>query len=177
MRIAVALWLSLLIFPAVAQEGWAAGPNPPCSAFGTASGTCAQGGVITAGGPTGSATVAPIITYNAAGQLTAVSSATITPAVGSITGLGTNVATALGQTLNGSGALSATTSPTFVTPVLGAATGTSLDGAVIGGITPAAGTFTAAAASSLAMSGNITFSSGVINTLTTTALQLLTINQ
>jgi hypothetical protein len=32
---------------------------------------------IAAGGPTGSATVAPIITYNAQGQLTAVSSATI----------------------------------------------------------------------------------------------------
>src|ERR1700689_4431728 len=103
MRIAVALWLSLLIFPAVAQEGWAAGPNPPCSAFGTTAGTCAQGGVITAGGPTGSATVAPIITYNAAGQLTTVTSATITPAVGSITGLGTNVATALGNTAGGSG--------------------------------------------------------------------------
>lgn len=43
-------------------------------------------GTITAGGPTGSATVAPIITYNAQGQLTAVSSATITPAAGSITG-------------------------------------------------------------------------------------------
>jgi hypothetical protein len=98
----------------------------PCSAFGTASGTCAQGGVITAGGPTGSATVAPIITYNAAGQLIAVSSATITPAVGSITGLGTGIATALGSNLNGSGALTATTSPAFVTPSLGAATATSL---------------------------------------------------
>lgn len=58
----------------------------PCSAFGTTAGTCAQGGVITAGGPIGSATVAPIITYNAAGQLTTVSSATITPAASSITG-------------------------------------------------------------------------------------------
>jgi hypothetical protein len=75
----------------------------PCTSFGTASGTCAQGGVITAGGPTGSATVAPIITYNAAGQLTGVSSATITPAVGSITGLGTGVATALGNTAGGAG--------------------------------------------------------------------------
>jgi hypothetical protein len=75
----------------------------PCSAFGTAAGTCAQGGVITAGGPTGSATVAPIITYNAAGQLTAVTSATITPAVGSITGLGTGVATALGNAAGAAG--------------------------------------------------------------------------
>jgi hypothetical protein len=76
----------------------------PCTAFGTAAGTCAQGGVITAGGPTGSATVAPIITYNAAGQLTTVSSATITPAVGSITGLGTGVATALGNNIGSAGA-------------------------------------------------------------------------
>ena len=39
---------------------------------------------------------------------------------------GANVQTALGLTLNGSGALAATTSPTFVTPVLGAAAATSL---------------------------------------------------
>ena len=60
---------------------------------------------ITAGGPTGSATVAPIITYDAKGRLTTVSSATITPAVGSITGLGTGVATALGNTLNAASGL------------------------------------------------------------------------
>lgn len=59
---------------------------------------------ITAGGPTGSGTVAPIITYNAAGQLTAVSSATIAPAVGSVTGLGTGVATALGVNVGSAGA-------------------------------------------------------------------------
>lgn len=47
---------------------------------------------ITAGGPTGSATAAPIITYDAKGRLTAVSSATVTPAVTSITGLGTGIA-------------------------------------------------------------------------------------
>jgi hypothetical protein len=83
--------------------GSGGGSAAPCSAFGTAAGTCAQGGVITAGGPTGSATVAPIITYNAAGQLTTVGSATITPAVGSITGLGSGVATALGNTAGGAG--------------------------------------------------------------------------
>jgi len=59
---------------------------------------------ITAGGPTGSATVAPIITYDAKGRLTAVSSATITPAVGSITGLGTGVATALAVNVGSAGA-------------------------------------------------------------------------
>ena len=59
---------------------------------------------ITAGGPVGSATVAPIITYNAAGQLTAASSATVTPAIGSVTGLGTGVATALGVNVGSAGA-------------------------------------------------------------------------
>lgn len=75
-----------------------------CEALGTGSGNIVQGGTITAGGPTGSATVAPIITYNAAGQLTTVSSATITPAIGSITGLGSNVATALAVNVGSNGA-------------------------------------------------------------------------
>lgn len=51
--------------------------------------------IISAGGPIGGATVAPIITYDAKGRLTGVSSATITPAVGSVTGLGTGIATFL----------------------------------------------------------------------------------
>lgn len=49
--------------------------------------------IIAAGGPTGSATATPVITYDAKGRLTAVTSATVTPAVGSITGLGSNVDT------------------------------------------------------------------------------------
>jgi hypothetical protein len=42
--------------------------------------------IISAGGPIGSATVAPIITYDAKGRLTAVSSATIAPLFSSIAG-------------------------------------------------------------------------------------------
>lgn len=61
--------------------------------------------IISAGGPTGSATVAPIITYDAKGRLTAVSSATVTPAVGSLTGLGTGVATALGVNVGSAGSV------------------------------------------------------------------------
>lgn len=83
--------------------------------------------VVSAGGPTGSATVAPIITYDVKGRLTAVSSATVTPAVGSITGLGTGVATFLGTPTSanlaaaitnetGSGALVFGTSPAITTP-------------------------------------------------------------
>lgn len=69
---------------------------------GTTSSNVVIGGTVTAGGPVGSATVSPIITYNAAGQITAVSSATISPAIGSVTGLGTGVATAL-ATAQGNG--------------------------------------------------------------------------
>lgn len=39
LALALALWASL----ASAQEGQVVGPVPPCSAYGTASGTCAQG--------------------------------------------------------------------------------------------------------------------------------------
>ena len=42
------------------------------------------------------------------------------------TPFGTGVRTALGVSVNGSGAISLTTSPTFVTPVLGAASATSV---------------------------------------------------
>lgn len=61
-------------------------------------------GVITAGGPTGSATVTPVITYDAKGRLTTVTSATVTPAIGSITGLGTGVGTALAVNVGSAGA-------------------------------------------------------------------------
>ena len=62
-----------------------------------------------------------------------------------ITAFGTGVATALGQNVNGSGAISLTTSPVFVTPTLGVAAGTSLalGGATIG-------------SNALAVTGNIT---------------------
>jgi len=44
-----------------------------------------------------------------------------------ISSFGTGVATALGQNVNGSGAISLTTSPTFITPILGAASATSIN--------------------------------------------------
>lgn len=50
---------------------------PAFAAFGTTSSNVVQGGVITAGGPVGSGTSVPTITYNAAGQLTTVTSTAI----------------------------------------------------------------------------------------------------
>lgn len=54
--------------------------------------------VITAGGPTGSSSVVPVITYDAKGRLTAVSTATITPAaIGAPSGSGTSSGTNTGD--------------------------------------------------------------------------------
>jgi len=55
-------------------------------------------------GSFGSATAAPVFTVNAKGLITAASSSTITPAVGSITGLGTGIATALAVNTGAAGA-------------------------------------------------------------------------
>lgn len=81
-------------------------------------------------GTFGSATKASVVTVNAKGLVTAASESTVTPAVGSITGLGTNVATFLATPSSsnlaaavtdetGTGALVFATSPALVTPALG----------------------------------------------------------
>jgi hypothetical protein len=81
-------------------------------------------------GTYGSATQTPVLITNAQGQLTSVTNTTITPAVGSITGLGTGVATWLATPSSanlasavtdetGSGSLVFAINPTLVTPILG----------------------------------------------------------
>jgi hypothetical protein len=81
----------------------------------------------------GSATATPVFAVNPQGQITSVTNTTITPAIGSVTGLGTGVATFLATPTSanlaaavsdetGSGSLVFATSPTLVTPVLGTPT-------------------------------------------------------
>lgn len=90
-------------------------------------------------GTFGSATKASVVTVNAKGLVTAASETTVTPAVGSITGLGTGVGTFLATPSSanlasaitdetGSGALVFATSPGFTT----AANPISNDGAALG---------------------------------------------
>ena len=117
----------------------------------------------------GSATATPVLTVNAQGQLTGVTNTTITPAIGNVTGLGTNMlaflqtptsanlaATVTDET--GSGALVFANSPTFITPALGTpASGvvTNLTGTAsiningsVGATTPNTGAFTVLSTSS-----------------------------
>lgn len=81
----------------------------PVSASGDA--TLASTGALTLAtvnsnvGSYGSATAAPAVTVNAKGLVTAVSTNTITPAVGSITGLGTGIATALAVNTGSAGSV------------------------------------------------------------------------
>ena len=78
----------------------------------------------------GSATATPVFAVNAQGQITSVTNTTITPAIGNVTGLATNMLTFLQTPTSanlaatvtdetGTGALVFATSPTFITPALG----------------------------------------------------------
>jgi hypothetical protein len=91
--------------------------------FGTTSGTAAQGGVIAAAGPTGGVSTVPVITYNAAGQLTAVTTASIIPAAainlaaggaGGVTGILPAANMAVVPTIVGSGTISTLAAPAGV---------------------------------------------------------------
>lgn len=103
-------------------------------------------------GTYGTATQTVSVTFDAAGRATGASNVTITPAVGSITGLGTGVAAALANTVDTSGGLASYTA-------LGAATGAlvsnaSYNAGVWGSVTDVAPS--KAAISAALAQGNIT---------------------
>lgn len=122
----------------------------------TSAGSCAHtlATVNSNVGTFGSATKASVVTVNGKGLVTAASESTVTPAVGSITGLGTGVATLLAATPSGTVGIAGTTSPTFITPTLGAALATSINGNTI---TTGTGVLTLGAGKTATVSNTLTF--------------------
>lgn len=105
--LSVALFCCGLFVLAQAQEGRPVGPNPPCSAFGTAAGTCAQGNDarLGAGAVTGA------VKSNGSNSFSQAACADLSNGTALCsTTPGTGVATALAAAANGAGGFTTTPS-------------------------------------------------------------------
>lgn len=122
-------------------------------------------------GSFGSATQSLTATVNAKGLVTAISAQTITPAIGSVTGLGTGVSTALAVNTGSSGAFVVNGGP-LGTPSSGVATsltGLPLTTGVTGTLLAANGGTGVANSNTITLAGNLTHAGAFTQTFTATA--------
>lgn len=117
-------------------------------------------------GPTAGVTIAngdkALVVWNGS-DFVVVAHAAIT--VSDITGLGTGVATALGQNVTGSGGIALATSPSFTTPTLGAATATSINKVILTAPSTSA-TVTISDGKTLAVNNSLTLAGTDATTMT-----------
>ena len=140
----------------------ATGPNSVAATLATVNATA---------GTFGSATQASVVTVNGKGLATSVSNITITPAVGSITGLGTGVSTALGVNVGSAGAF-VTFNGALGTPssgVLTNVTGTAAALSIGGSAATATTSTTATNATNTAITDDTTTNATMYPTWVTTA--------